>query len=106
MTEGNTCYRGGKPGFSDVFAATLWSADYCLLLASLGYSGVNLHGGSAKQVANSLGGTLPGDALITNPNDASPAAVLHAHRRHRRQVLSPSPPSTAFASPATSREAR
>ena len=29
MTEGNTCYRGGKPGFSDVFAATLWSADYC-----------------------------------------------------------------------------
>jgi len=72
MTEGNSCYRGGKPGFSDVFAATLWSADYCLLLASLGYSGVNLHGGSAKQVANSLGGTLPGDALITNPNEVHP----------------------------------
>ena len=72
MTEGNSCYRGGKPGFSDVFAATLWSADYCLLLASLGYSGVNLHGGSAKQVANSLGGTLPGDALITDPNEVHP----------------------------------
>jgi hypothetical protein len=72
MTEGNSCYKGGKPGFSDVFAATLWSADYCLLLASLGYSGVNLHGGSAKQVANSLGGTLPGDALITNPNEVHP----------------------------------
>ncbi len=72
MTEGNSCYRGGKPGFSDVFAATLWSADYCLLLASLGYSGVNLHGGSAKQVANSLGGTLPGDALIINPNEVHP----------------------------------
>jgi hypothetical protein len=72
MTEGNSCYRGGKPGFSDVFAATLWSADYCLLLASLGYSGVNLHGGSAKQVANSLGGTLPGDLLITNPNEVHP----------------------------------
>jgi hypothetical protein len=72
MTEGNSCYRGGKPGFSDVFAAALWSADYCLLLASLGYSGVNLHGGSAKQVANSLGGTLPGDALITNPNEVHP----------------------------------
>lgn len=72
MTEGNSCYRGGKPGFSDVFAATLWSADYALLLASLGYSGVNLHGGSAKQVANSLGGRLPGDALITNPNEVHP----------------------------------
>lgn len=72
MTEGNSCYRGGKPGFSDVFAATLWSADYALLLASLGYSGINLHGGSAKQVANSLGGTLPGDALIANPNEVHP----------------------------------
>jgi hypothetical protein len=72
MTEGNSCYRGGKPGFSDVFAATLWSADYALLLASLGYSGVNLHGGSAKQVANSLGGHLPGDDLITNPNEVHP----------------------------------
>ena len=72
MTEGNSCYRGGKPGFSDVFAATLWSADYCLLLASLGYSGVNLHGGSAKQVANSLGGRLPGDELITDPNEVHP----------------------------------
>lgn len=72
MSEGNTCYRGGKPGVSDVFAATLWSADYALLLASLGYSGVNLHGGSAKQVANSLGGTLPGDALITDPKEVHP----------------------------------
>ncbi|MBV8675072.1 MAG: hypothetical protein JOZ33_16715, partial [Acidobacteriaceae bacterium] len=32
MTEGNTCYRGGKPGVSDVFAAALWAADYSLLL--------------------------------------------------------------------------
>ena len=43
MTEGNTCYRGGKPGVSDVFAAALWSADYSLLLARNNYSGVNLH---------------------------------------------------------------
>src|SRR5215469_6557095 len=33
MTEGNTCFRGGKPGVSDVFAAALWAADYSLLLA-------------------------------------------------------------------------
>jgi hypothetical protein len=64
MTEGNTCYRGGKPGVSDVFAAALWAADYSLLLASNGYSGVNLHGGTGKSVANSVGGSLPGDALL------------------------------------------
>ncbi len=46
MTEGNTCYRGGKPGVSDVFAAALWAADYSLLLASNNYSGINLHGGT------------------------------------------------------------
>jgi hypothetical protein len=64
MTEGNTCYRGGKPGVSDVFAAALWSADYSLLLASNNYSGVNLHGGTGESVANSVGGSLPGDALL------------------------------------------
>ena len=64
MTEGNTCYRGGKPGLSDVFAASLWSADYLLRLAQLGYAGVNLHGGEGKYVAESLGGTLPGDELV------------------------------------------
>ena len=46
MTEGNTCYRGGKPGVSDVFAAALWAADYSLLLAANNYSGINLHGGT------------------------------------------------------------
>jgi len=72
MSEGNTCYRGGKPGVSDVFAASLWAADYLLLLASLGYCGVNLHGGSAQQIANSLGGHLPGEDLLTNPNEPHP----------------------------------
>jgi hypothetical protein len=64
MTEGNTCFRGGKPGVSDVFAASLWAADYLLTLASLGYAGVNLHGGEGKMVADSLGGTLPGELLM------------------------------------------
>ena len=64
MTEGNTCYRGGKPGVSDVFAAALWAADYALLLASNNYSGVNLHGGTGKSVANSVGGFLPGDVML------------------------------------------
>jgi len=66
MTEGNTCYRGGKPGVSDVFASSLWAADYLLTLASLGYAGVNLHGGDGQMVANSLGGKLPGDDMVTD----------------------------------------
>jgi hypothetical protein len=72
MTEGNSCYRGGKPGLSDVFAASLWSADYLLRLASLGYAGVNLHGGEGKMVAASLGGTLPGEELMTDPKAPHP----------------------------------
>ena len=64
MTEGNTCFRGGKPGVSDVFGAALWAADYLLKLASLGYVGVNLHGGEGNMVAASLGGTLPGEDLM------------------------------------------
>jgi hypothetical protein len=45
MAEGNSCYLGGKPGVSDVFASALWAGDYMLQLAQAGYSGVNLHGG-------------------------------------------------------------
>ena len=45
MTEGNSCFGGGKPGVSDAFASALWGADYMLTCASGGYCGVNLHGG-------------------------------------------------------------
>jgi hypothetical protein len=45
MTEGNSCFGGGKPGVSDAFASALWGADYMLTCAAAGYSGVNLHGG-------------------------------------------------------------
>ncbi|HUX44716.1 MAG TPA: hypothetical protein VMV57_08210 [Terracidiphilus sp.] len=79
MTEGNTCYRGGKPGFSDVFAAALWAADYSLLLASNNYSGVNLHGGTGKSVANSVGGSLPGDALLKEEGKTPAQIASHPH---------------------------
>ena len=79
MTEGNTCYRGGKPGVSDVFAAALWSADYSLLLASNHYSGVNLHGGTGKSVANSVGGTLPGDGLLEAKGETPEQIAAHPH---------------------------
>ncbi len=79
MTEGNTCYRGGKPGVSDVFAASLWAADYSLLLAANGYTGVNLHGGSGPSVANSVGGSLPGDALLRDQGATPQQIASHPH---------------------------
>src|SRR6201997_4707445 len=79
MTEGNTCYRGGKPGVSDVFAAALWAADYSLLLASNDYSGVNLHGGTGKSVANSVGGFLPGDQLLQAQGATPEEIAAHPH---------------------------
>ena len=68
MTEGNTIYRGGKDGVSDVFASALWSADYLLQLMQLGYAGVNLHGGSGHAQAVSVGGVFFGEALMADPN--------------------------------------
>ena len=59
---------------SDVFAA-----DYSLLLASNNYSGVNLHGGTGKSVANSVGGFLPGDVMLKDAG-ATPEQV--ASRPH------------------------
>jgi hypothetical protein len=79
MTEGNTCYRGGKPGVSDVFGAALWSADYSLLLASNNYSGVNLHGGTGKSVANSVGGILPGDTMLQADGETPEQIAAHPH---------------------------
>lgn len=79
MTEGNTCYRGGKPGVSDVFASALWSADYSLLLARNNYSGVNLHGGTGKSVANSVGGLLPGDTLLQQRGATPEEIATHPH---------------------------
>ncbi len=79
MTEGNTCYRGGKPGVSDVFAAALWAADYSLLLASNNYSGINLHGGTGKSVANSVGGFLPGDVMLKEKGESAEQIATHPH---------------------------
>ena len=92
MTEGNTCYRGGKPGMSDVFGAALWAADYCLLLASFGYAGVNLHGGDGQMVANSLGGHLPGDDLVTDDPATHPhpyyTPIAHIGSRYIAEPVS------------------
>lgn len=67
MTEGNSCYRGGKPGMSDAFAAALWAGDYLLELASLGCAGVNLHGGRSEFLTAGLGGHTPGMNVAKTP---------------------------------------
>ena len=45
MSEGNSCWNGGQPGVSDTLASALWCADTMLRFGTLGWSGVNLHGG-------------------------------------------------------------
>lgn len=45
MTEGNSCWDGGKPGISDTLGSALWAADMMLQFAQAGCAGVNLHGG-------------------------------------------------------------
>jgi hypothetical protein len=67
MTEGNSCYRGGKPGMSNAFAAALWAGDYMLLLASLGCAGVNLHGGRGGFLSAGLGDHTPGMEVAKIP---------------------------------------
>jgi hypothetical protein len=79
MTEGNTCYRGGKPGVSDVFAAALWAADYSLLLAAANYSGINLHGGTAPIIASGLGGVMFGDEVLQAQGATPEQIATHPH---------------------------
>jgi hypothetical protein len=69
MTEGNSCYRGGKPGMSDALASALWGGDYMLTLASVGCAGVNLHGGSRRILSASLGNHMPGDSVAKDGSD-------------------------------------
>lgn len=45
MSEGNSCWDGGKAAVSDTFASALWCAGYMLQCAARGWTGVNLHGG-------------------------------------------------------------
>jgi hypothetical protein len=69
MTEGNSCYRGGKPGMSNAFASALWAGDYMLALAGAGCAGVNLHGGSRRILSASLGNHMPGDLVAKESSD-------------------------------------
>jgi hypothetical protein len=72
MSEGNSCYRGGKPGMSNAFAASLWAADYLLTLANLGCAGVNLHGGDSRFLSAGLGDHNPGLEAAGNKKQNAP----------------------------------
>jgi hypothetical protein len=65
MTEGNSCFHGGKQLVSDSFASALWSGDYWLQLAEAGYIGLNLHGGG-NGLYTPIGGSLQ-DGFTARP---------------------------------------
>ena len=90
MTEGNTCYRGGKPGMSDALAGALWAGDYMLQLASLGCAGVNLHGGRSEFLTAGLGGHTPGMDVAKTPQ-ASPNGFYTPIRSERGQEVKAMP---------------
>ena len=60
MTEGNSCFRGGKPGMSNALASALWGGDYMLDMAARGCKGINFHGGPGSIISSGLGNKLPG----------------------------------------------
>jgi hypothetical protein len=60
MSEGNSCYRGGKAGMSNALAGALWGMDYMLDMAARGCQGINFHGGGGSEISSALGDKLPG----------------------------------------------
>ena len=65
MTEGNSCFHGGKPLVSNTFASALWSADYMLEVAQASYIGVNLHGGG-NGLYTPIAGDIP-EGFVARP---------------------------------------
>lgn len=60
MTEGNSCWDGGKIGVSDVHAASVWGANRMLDWARRGWIGVNWHGGGYGNYAPIVGAPSKG----------------------------------------------
>jgi len=60
MSEGNSCYRGGKAGMSNALAGALWGMDYMLDMGARGCQGINFHGGGGSEISSALGDKLPG----------------------------------------------
>ncbi len=60
MSEGNSCFRGGKAGMSNALAAALWGMDYMLDMAAQGCTGINFHGGGGNVISGAMGDKMPG----------------------------------------------
>lgn len=79
MDEFNTASCGGIPNISDTFASSLWSADYALQLASVGYSGAYLHTREPGVTYNIFNPPVtPSDSWSVGPGYYSMLAVAEA----------------------------
>lgn len=65
LSEGNSCWDGGKPDVSDTLGAALWCADTMLRFAQYGWIGVNWHGGG-NGFYTPIAGT-PSAGLVRRP---------------------------------------
>ena len=91
ITEANSCYRGGKPGVSDVMASALWGGDYMLALAALGCQGVCFHGGPGGGVALSNGDATPGARSSADMDEVRRGALYSPFAGSRAEGFSARP---------------
>jgi len=69
LSEFNTASCGGVPGISDTFGATLWTVDYVLQLAAIGYSAAFIH---TREKGISYNLVTPADDLLHGPWHTNP----------------------------------
>jgi len=66
ISETNSAYPGpGKEGVTDVFASSLWAADYLFSLAEAGLTGADFHGIFSPDYYSPI--TLEGDRYVAQP---------------------------------------
>ncbi|KZT51702.1 glycoside hydrolase family 79 protein [Calocera cornea HHB12733] len=75
MTEFNTASCGGVPGISDTFAATLWTIDYALQLATQGFTGAHIH---TREPGVSYNIFSPPNTTAVSTDSSSASAVTQA----------------------------
>ena len=78
MTEGNACFRGGKPGVSDVLLRSGQPTIHCCRPVTIIWASI-CTGVTVKSVANSVGGSLPGDALLEANGETPEQIAAHPH---------------------------
>jgi hypothetical protein len=78
MGEFNTASCGGIPGISDTFAATLWTVDYVLQMATIGYSAAYIHTREAGITYNLFDPPVNGSDWTTLPAYYSLLTVTEA----------------------------